>query len=456
MTSKIVYVFPSRERPERFFKALDNLRDMSESKDYEIWAKLDLDDPAMCRPEIIEKIKTEYPEVTVKWGLSQGKIHAVNRDCEDLPECDIIIIMSDDIVFDVKGFDSEIKEAFQKHFPGYDGTVHFPEDHAEDRTIIVSMIGINLYKKLGYLYNPIYTSVYADNDFTELTKLMGKYVFINRRLFSHPHPGWNLCEWDALYRRNESANLYQVDGQLFKKRQEENFGLKLQLPSVTLICIDSVDANRAIKVLEHCKSLVDFGAVKLLTHIPVNYEHRVRIKPLNSLIAYSIFMLTKVHEYIDTEHLLIVQRDGWILNPQSFDRSWLQLDFIGPLFIQYDRVGSGGFSMRSKRLMQYIATKEMPEWNWTQKQAQEIQAGISYYEDGICSLQAREGFKIASVEQAANYAQGGNLNPTYFRERPFGFHRTWQEIDFKTGLVDSSDLTKDLHVTYDHEIDSVL
>jgi len=232
--------------------------------------------------------------------------------------------------------------------------------------------------------------------------------------------------------------------------------MKLQLPSVTLICIDSIDATRAIKVLEHCKSMVDFGAVKLLTHIPVDYEHRVRIKPLNSLIAYSIFMLTKVHEYIDTEHLLIVQRDGWILNPQSFDPTWLQLDFIGPLFIQYDRVGSGGFSIRSKRLMEHIATKEMPQWNWTKKQAEDIQSTISYYEDGVCSLQAREGFKIASLEQAANFAQGGNLSPAYFRERPFGFHRTWQEIDFKTGLVDSSDLTKDLHITYDHEIDSLI
>jgi hypothetical protein len=223
MTSKIVYVFPSRERPEKFFKALDNLRDMSESKDYQIWAKLDLDDPTMVRREIIVKIKTEYPEVTVKWGLSQGKIHAVNRDCEDLPECDIIIIMSDDIIFDVRGFDSEIIEAFQKHFPNYDGTVHFPDDHGAEKTIIVSMLGINLYKKLGYLYNPIYTSVYADDDFTEMTKLMSKYVFINRRLFTHAHPVWNNSEWDELYKKNDCYDLHKIDGEIFKNRQDKNF-----------------------------------------------------------------------------------------------------------------------------------------------------------------------------------------------------------------------------------------
>src|SRR5688572_2261537 len=107
---------------------------------------------------------------------------------------------------------------------------------------------------------------------------------------------------------------------------------KLQLPSVTLCIIDCIDASGAIKVLEHSKKMADFGAVQLLTHIPVQYEHRIKIKPLNSLISYSIFMLTRFHEFINTPNVLIVQRDGWILNPQSFDPAWLELDFIGPLF----------------------------------------------------------------------------------------------------------------------------
>lgn len=230
---------------------------------------------------------------------------------------------------------------------------------------------------------------------------------------------------------------------------------KLSLPSVTLMCIDCVCAERAMKVLEICKSKVEFGAVKLLTSLPCEYQHRIEIMPLNSLIAYSIFMLTKVHEHIDTEHVLIVQRDGWILNPQSWDPHWLELDYIGPLFIQYDKVGSGGFSLRSKRIMKYIAN-DLPDWNGTQSQAEDMQKRLTMYEDGIISMgDYRRMFRIASVEHAANFAQGGNRNPKYFRERPFGFHRTWQDIDFKTGIVDSSDTSKDLHVTYDHEIDAL-
>lgn len=232
---------------------------------------------------------------------------------------------------------------------------------------------------------------------------------------------------------------------------------KLQLPSVTLCCVDCLDVTRAIKVLEICKSKVDFGAVKLLTSIPNEYEHSVKIMPLNSLIAYSIFMLSKVHEFIETEHFLVVQRDGWILNTSAWDDKWLtNYDYIGPLFIQYSKVGSGGFSLRTKKIMEAIS-KTIPCWDGTQKHADEIQKGLGYYEDGEISLSKfGECWNIAPPEEACKFAQGGNRDPRYFYDKPFGFHRTWQEINFQTGIVDSSDLSKDLHVTYDSEIDSLV
>lgn len=210
---------------------------------------------------------------------------------------------------------------------------------------------------------------------------------------------------------------------------------KLQLPSVTLLCADCVSTQRAINVLEHCKSKADFGAVKFLTSLPTDYQHKVEIMPLNTLIAYSIFMLTKVNAYIDTPHVLVVQRDGFILNPESFNPAWLELDYIAPIFVQYDKVGSGGFSLRSKKLMDNVASNIMP-WNGTQKQADQIQSTLGYYEDGmICLSNMFNQFKIANLEQASMFAQGGNRNPKYYVEKPFGFHGTWQEINHETGFV---------------------
>ena len=53
--------------------------------------------------------------------------------------------------------------------------------------------------------------------------------------------------------------------------------------------------------------------------------------------------------------------------------------------MQYDHVGSGGFSLRSKRLMKATAER-IPKWDGTQKKAEQIQQGVLYYEDGVISF----------------------------------------------------------------------
>lgn len=220
----------------------------------------------------------------------------------------------------------------------------------------------------------------------------------------------------------------------------------IKLPSVTLVCVDCVDPVGASRVLAHCANKCDFGDVKLITDADVGFEKTIKIKPLKSLVEYSLWMLKELYKHIDTEHLLIVQRDGWILNPDSFDYEWLKLDYVSPLFIQYDHVGSGGFSLRSRKIMEYASTL-IPDY--TENDIDYVQNLIGFYEDGFLSFDPRfSKFAKASIEQGAMFGQGGNRNPKYFRERPFGFHRTWQEIDFSTGRVDSTDTTKDLNASY--------
>jgi hypothetical protein len=210
---------------------------------------------------------------------------------------------------------------------------------------------------------------------------------------------------------------------------------KTKLPTVTLICIDCLNVNRAIAVLEKCQEHFEFGAVKLLTSIPTDCKYAIKIMPLNSLIAYSIFMLTKVADYVDTEKLLVVQRDGFIINPSSWKDDFLQWDYISPLFVQYPYTGSGGFSLRSKSLMEETA-RLTPKWDGTQKQAEIIQRTQNYYEDGVICLSGKYSkFNIAPPEEAAKFAQGGNPDPRYYEPFPFGFHGVLNNIDHASGYV---------------------
>lgn len=238
--------------------------------------------------------------------------------------------------------------------------------------------------------------------------------------------------------------------------------LKIQLPSVTLLILDCINPQRANDVLTICTNKVDFGAVKLLTHEDIDSPYLVKIpviKEDNNQIGiqvYSVFCMTELYKYIDTEHVLIVQRDGFVLNPEAWDIDWLQLDYLAPLFVQYDIVGSGGFSLRSKKIMEYAASL-FPEWDGTTAHALEIQKSMGMFEDGVLSMDKRFGhFKKGTLEQASRFGHGGNRNSKYFVENPFGFHRTFAEIDFKTGRIDYSDTSKDLTPGYDHEIEKLV
>jgi hypothetical protein len=222
---RICYSFPSRSRPSKFFDALHNIRALSASQNYFVIAKLDQDDPTMNDEEVRSRM-LGHPEVTIKWGFSDNKIHAINRDLEDLPPCDIIIVMSDDMVWEKFGFDDEIREAFNIYFPQFDGVIHYPEKHSANRTMVLTIMGVNLYRLLGYLYYPKYESVYADNDLTEMTRKMKKYVFVNQYgLYRHLHPIYGDIGWDSQYRHSERPAVYKKDREVFMRRQANNFGL---------------------------------------------------------------------------------------------------------------------------------------------------------------------------------------------------------------------------------------
>lgn len=221
---KISYVFPSRSRPNKLFDSLFNISDLSMSKDYEVICALDEDDETMNDQEVRERFN-EHPNVKYFYGVSKGKVSACNREAHRVSDdTSIICLHSDDMHFFEYGFDDEIRKAFTGSCPNLDGIIHFPDGH-QNRTMTYTMMGVNLFRQLGYLYNPIYLSVFADNELTEMCKLMGKYSFIDKNILIHAHPIFNLCQWDELYRISEAPENYVLDGATYKQRKDNNFGL---------------------------------------------------------------------------------------------------------------------------------------------------------------------------------------------------------------------------------------
>jgi len=142
----------------------------------------------------------------------------------------------------------------------------------------------------------------------------------------------------------------------------------IKLDNVTLLGIDCVNIERLILASEICQEQFSFAKVKLLTSLASENKNVVKIKPIKSIAAYSRFCIKDLVDYVDTDYVLIIQYDGFILNPKAWDDVFLEYDYIGaPWFVKdwsvknfhFPKsllgkmvVGNGGFSLRSKKFLQ--------------------------------------------------------------------------------------------------------
>jgi len=137
---------------------------------------------------------------------------------------------------------------------------------------------------------------------------------------------------------------------------------RLQLPDVTLVCVDTRTPDLALAAMQRCRERVDFAAALLFTDpsLTLAVPEGIQRLPLqiDSVPAYSQFMLRGLTPHIHTSHLLVVQWDGWLTHPAAWTPEFLQCDYIGPPWVDQPvgrEVGNGGFSLRSRRLLQALA-----------------------------------------------------------------------------------------------------
>lgn len=226
--------------------------------------------------------------------------------------------------------------------------------------------------------------------------------------------------------------------------------MKRHIP-VTLACVDTTPkvclAERAIR---KCLELATFDEVKLLTNDKTR-EHAVEIPTLANLEAYSTFIIRELHRHINTRYCLLIQSDGYMINPESWTDAFFQYDFIGATWSTSRMVGNGGFSLRSKKFLEATA-KFRPEENchpedaWaTMKHREELIRlfGIRFPPPGIADVFAFEGRKWDGsewngVQQRWNNAFGFHSWLTVLPDeidKPVIFHHSGDAGDVIYGLA---------------------
>ena len=209
---------------------------------------------------------------------------------------------------------------------------------------------------------------------------------------------------------------------------------KIKLPNVTLLAATSIDIEATQISMKISMHNIEFGAAKLLCSSPPEKKYRdieyVLIPPLKNLNDYSKIIFQDLHEHFQTSHCLIVQSDSFVVNSDLWKDEFLKYDYIGGpwpnkiivnpdliLHLKKNPVGNGGFSLRSRKLVETTGKINFNSLNFPMKSEDVV---ICYY---LYQKMLDSGIHFAHPELAAKFSME-NIDELYGQNKNsvFGFH----------------------------------
>jgi len=127
------------------------------------------------------------------------------------------------------------------------------------------------------------------------------------------------------------------------------------IPDTTLCLVDTRYHRLSEEAARHCNEHCEFEQKMYFSDRPWGLDGFLfhRVAPLGSIHDYNRLIVKELADHIETDHVLLAQYDGFIANPECWRHDFLDYDYIGAPWPQFDthNVGNGGFSLRSRRLL---------------------------------------------------------------------------------------------------------
>lgn len=132
----------------------------------------------------------------------------------------------------------------------------------------------------------------------------------------------------------------------------------LKLPDVTLVCYEVQAHELATKTLRDAMEKIEFGDVVIWSDKRLDLDCRqILVNRQTPKIHSAMVMWYSAHKEVKTSHMLNMEWDSGVLNTDRWMPGYLDYDYVGAPWPWHKehRVGNGGFSLRSKRLMEYLS-----------------------------------------------------------------------------------------------------
>lgn len=208
---RILLKCPTRSRPQKVMATLNTYVRLANRPDLlGVAISCDTTDSTMTRGLVQEELhRTLAPTAwhRIFFSPNTSKIQACNANMSEIDwEWDIVVLVSDDMIPQVKGYDDVIRNHMIARFPDTNGILWFNDGARGQELNTLSIYGRAMYNHLGCIYRPEYKSLFPDNDLTDMCKttLADSCLYIPYCIIRHEHPGTGFLQHlDALYHHNQ-------------------------------------------------------------------------------------------------------------------------------------------------------------------------------------------------------------------------------------------------------------
>jgi len=253
---------PTRSRPERVVATLTQYAKLASDRSrIGLAVSCDTTDADMMNPKNVRELQTvlsRFGWSRIYYSDNTCKIEACNANMGEIDFAwDIVMLISDDMVPQIEGYDGIVRRFMRTSFPDTDGILWFNDGYQADELNTLSILGRKMYERLGNIYEPVYKSLFCDTEFTDRCRgeFKDKVLYSSTVIIRHEHPGAGFGSMDNLYLVNQAY--FSRDMMTYISRKTYAYDWSVLIPSLVErdAMLDGLLTSIKEKVARLCPSL---------------------------------------------------------------------------------------------------------------------------------------------------------------------------------------------------------
>ena len=235
---RILLKCPTRSRPQKVTETLKKYVNLASNKDLiGVAVSCDDNDTSMTRLAIQNELRGILSPVAwhrIFYSPNRNKIEACNANMHEIDyEWDIVVLVSDDMIPQIAGWDAVIRNHMKTYFPNTHGILWFNDGCQGEKLNTLCIFGRKMYEEFGHIYRPEYKSLFCDTELTDRCRadLASKCRYIPYCVIRHEHPGAGYAQnMDTLYAKNQTY--WNDDMYTYIRRKTYAYDWSVLIPTI--------------------------------------------------------------------------------------------------------------------------------------------------------------------------------------------------------------------------------